>query len=113
MNIRSITYAVTLAIGVLFSSISYGDPVWIDVRSLAEHKIDNIEGDIRILHTDIVAEVSKIYPDKNTEIRLYCRSGGRAGKALLSLKNAGYHNVQNAGGINDARKVRAPTKAAE
>ncbi|PCK08823.1 MAG: sulfurtransferase [Alteromonadaceae bacterium] len=106
MNIKSITYAVTLAIGVLFFSTSYADPVWIDVRSLPENKIDSIKGDIRITHTDIVAEISKIYPDKNTEIRLYCRSGGRAGKALLALKKAGYNNVQNVGGIDDARKVR-------
>lgn len=110
VKIQAIMCAVTLTIGILFSSISFADPVWIDVRSVLEHKIDNIEGDIRISHTDIVEEVSRIYPNKNTDIRLYCLSGGRAGKALSSLKHAGYINVQNVGGIDDARKIRATTK---
>ncbi|WP_445083070.1 rhodanese-like domain-containing protein [Candidatus Nitrotoga sp. BS] len=37
---------------------------------------------------------------------MYCRGGVRAGKALSALRNAGYTNVQNVGGINDARKLR-------
>jgi phage shock protein E len=111
MTIKSITYSVALAIGILLSSSSYADPVWIDVRSVFENRIDNIEGDIRISHSEIVAKVSEIYPDKNTEIHLYCRSGGRAGYALSSLVNAGYKNVSNAGGIDDARKARAETSS--
>lgn len=107
MTVKSITYSVALAIGILLSSSSYADPVWIDVRSVFENKIDNIEGDIRISHSEIVAGVSEIYPDKNTEIRLYCRSGGRAGQATAALVNAGYRYVQNAGGIEDVRKARA------
>jgi phage shock protein E len=107
VKIPTILCAVTLMIGILFSAISFADPVWIDVRSVLENKIDNIEGDIRISHSDIVEEVSRIYPDKNTDIRLYCFSGGRAGKALHSLKQAGYQNVQNVGSIGNARKVRA------
>ncbi|CAH1387620.1 rhodanese-like domain-containing protein [Candidatus Nitrotoga sp. M5] len=110
MNMQAIIRAVALTVGILFSSMSYADPVWIDVRSVLENKIDNIEGDIRISHSDIVEGVSKIYPDKDTDIRLYCRSGGRAGKAMSALQNAGYTNVQNVGGINDARKLRAITK---
>lgn len=68
--------------------------------------IDNIEGDIRIPHDDIVEGVSEQYPDKSTEIQLYCHSGGRAGQAADALKAAGYTNVANAGGIDDARETR-------
>ena len=89
-----------------FSSLSNASTVWIDVRSVIEHSIDNIEGDVRISDGDIVEEVSEILPDKSTEIRLYCRSGGRAGKAMSALRDAGYTNVSNVGGINDARKER-------
>lgn len=110
VKIRAIMCAVSLIVGLMVNSIAFAEPVWIDVRSMLEHKIDNIEGDIRISHSDIVEEVSKIYPDKNTDIRLYCRSGGRAGKAQSSLTNAGYVNVHNVGGIEDARKQRAITK---
>jgi len=110
MKIKTAIYAVTLAAVTLFSQLSYADPVWIDVRSLQENQMDNIEGDILISHLDIVEELSKIYPDKNTDIRLYCRSGRRAGEALSALKLAGYHSVENVGSIENARKVRAITK---
>lgn len=96
-----------IALSIMFmASVSFAEPVWIDVRTAEEHAANNISGDIRITHTDIVTEVQKLYPDKNTQIQLYCRSGGRAGKAMSALKEAGYSNVVNAGGIDDARKAR-------
>lgn len=106
MNIRSAIFTCTLAMGMLFSSLSHADPVWIDVRTLVEHTIDNIEGDVRISYSDIVEGVNKLYPDKETDIRLYCRSGGRAGVALSALEQAGYRSVQNVGSIDDARRLR-------
>ena len=98
-----------LLIVVVVSLASYrvcSEPIWIDVRSSIEHALDNIDGDVRISHTEIVNEISALHPDKNTEIILYCRSGGRADKALLLLNDAGYKNVLNAGSINDARLAR-------
>ena len=80
--------------------------IWIDVRSWAEHQFDSIEGDPRIHFSEIVERVSETYPGKNTEIRLYCASGGRAQTALNSLKSAGYMNISNVGGIDRARKLR-------
>jgi len=44
---------------------------------------------------------------KNTPIYLYCAVGGRAEKARQSLLAAGYSNVTNAGGLEDARKLAA------
>ena len=99
----------TLTLGLWLSCLSsalYAETVWIDVRSSVEHKITNIEGDVRISHSDIVQEVSALIPDKNTEIRLYCLSGGRAGVAADALKNAGYSDVQNVGSIGNARELR-------
>jgi|TARA_R110001599_G_scaffold93853_1_gene244495 phage shock protein E len=95
-----------LLVALFLSATAYAEPAWIDVRSEIEHRIDNIEGDPRIAHTEVVQELSKLFPDKDTEIHLYCRSGGRAEKAKAALLNAGYNNVSNAGGINDARKAR-------
>ncbi len=104
---------IKILIGVLFVmstivkvSLSHADAIWIDVRSAEEHEQSNIHGDIRISHTDIVPEVSRLFPDRNTEIRLYCRSGRRSGIAMSALLEAGYTNVSNAGGIDDARQAR-------
>ena len=80
--------------------------VYIDVRTWVEHKVDHIDGDPRIHVSDIVEGVSKQYPAKDTPIRLYCRSGVRSSRATDRLKAQGYLDVQNIGGINDARKLR-------
>ncbi len=92
------------------SSLAYAEadsgPVWIDVRTVFEHAIDRIDGDIRISWGDIVEGVTELFPDKETEIHLYCRSGARSSRALAALKAYGYNNVFNAGGIGDARKQR-------
>lgn len=106
MPLRLIQQLALAIATTVISFASIADPVWIDTRSAIEHSIDHIEGDIRITHSDIVDEVSKLYPDKNTEIKLYCRSGGRAGRAMSALQAEGYTNVSNAGGINDARAQR-------
>jgi phage shock protein E len=106
MNRRIFSHISLFLIAMSFSLLSNADTVWIDVRSVVEHSIDNIEGDVRISGGDIVQQVSEIYPDKKMDIRLYCRSGGRAEKAMYALEKAGYTNVSSVGGINDARKER-------
>lgn len=90
----------------LFSTLTLADPVWIDVRSIEEYQQDHIQGDLRIDFEKIVTEIKKAYPDKSQEIQLYCRSGRRAGIAMNALKESGYNNVLNAGGINEVRKLR-------
>jgi len=106
MNWENAIKTVLMLLAMTLSLLSYAETVWVDVRSSAEHFVDNIKGDIRISHAEIVLEANKQIPDKSTEIRLYCRSGGRAGIAMSALKKAGYTNVSNAGGINDARNER-------
>lgn len=97
---------VVIFLLVFFSVNTIAEDLWIDVRSSLEHAIDNIEGDMRISYDEVVEEISKTHPDKNIHIKLYCRSGQRAGKAMTLLQQAGYLNVSNAGGIDDARTIR-------
>lgn len=108
MNWKNISkVAFFLVAASFFSVFSYAETAWIDVRTAVEHKIDHIEGDIRISHGDIVEKVTELYPNKDTDISLYCRSGNRAGKAKSALEEAGYTQVTNAGSIDDARKIRS------
>jgi phage shock protein E len=111
MNFKKVITGCVFFIIMLCSLLSYAETVWIDVRSADEHMIDNIEGDTRISHSVIVAETTKMFSDKDTKIGLYCRSGGRASKARALLLDAGYTNVFNVGGLNDARKARGMTEA--
>ena len=102
-RIRSLLFSL-VALG--FSAGAYAEAIWVDVRSMAEHVIDHIDGDVRISYDQILQEANVLMPDKNTEIHLYCRSGKRAAKAMLALQDAGYNNVSNNGSISDARKTR-------
>jgi len=99
--------AVLMFLSLLLTPImAQANPVWIDVRTEAEHRQDHINGDPLIPHQNIVAQVSGQFPEKDTEINLYCRSGNRAGKAKSALESAGYTNVKNRGSIGDAREAR-------
>lgn len=59
-----------------FSLIFHAEVIWVDVRSSIKHSIDSIDGDIGISHRDMVEEISELFPDKYTQIQLYCRSAG-------------------------------------
>jgi phage shock protein E len=106
MKFKSLCKTLFVLLALSLSQLSYAETVWIDVRSSVERAVSSIDGDIHVAYTDIAEEVTKLYPDKSTEIHLYCQSGGRAEKAKSSLEAAGYTNVVNAGGISDARKER-------
>ncbi|MFT6694288.1 MAG: phage shock protein E [Neolewinella sp.] len=106
MNFRILGNISLLLLVSSFSSLANADSNWIDVRSELEYSIDSIEGDVRISHGDIVKQINQMFPDKGSEIQLYCRSGGRAGIAMSALRDAGYTNVSNAGGIDQARRKR-------
>lgn len=81
------------------------DSVWIDVRSQAEYEAEHLEGTTLIPHASISDQISKLGVEKSAPIKLFCRSGGRAGTAKKTLESMGYTNVENIGGIGDARKA--------
>ena len=91
---------------MLAPMLAQAKPVWIDVRTEAEHRQNHIVGDPLIPHASIVAQVTGQFPNKDAEINLYCRSGNRAGIAKSALESAGYTNVNNMGSLEDARKAR-------
>ena len=84
--------------------------VWIDVRSSSEFSSGHVEGAYHIPYDEIGDEIAALGLDKDTNIHLYCRSGGRAGKALKVLKGMGYSQVHNDGGLSN---LAHPAKLAE
>lgn len=74
--------------------------VLIDVRESYEKAISDIGGQLIPLSC-FETEFAKLEPQKDAEIILYCRSGGRSGQAASFLISKGYKNVTNVlGGIN-------------
>lgn len=106
MNVVSWFRVPVFLISLFISSLVFAETVWIDVRSQAEHTANNIPGDLRIDHLNIVNELASMETDKNADIRLYCRSGNRAGVSKRALEAAGYTSVTNVGSIAQARKER-------
>jgi phage shock protein E len=99
---------------ILSSFGALADPVyWIDVRTAAEYNAGHLQGAVNIPHGEIASEITGLTQDKNAEIYVYCRSGGRAGKALNSLEKLGYTQVVNEGGYDDVMEnmVKSETKS--
>jgi len=88
----------------LFAEVPAGS-VWIDVRSPAEYQRGHLEEAQLIPFDGIEVGVAGLKLDRDAPIYLYCAVGGRAERARQSLLAAGYTNVTNAGGLEDARKL--------
>lgn len=87
------------------------EPVWIDVRTVAEFQADHIDGALNIEFVGIVEGLSQRKFDLDTPVYLYCRSGRRSGIAKQSLEQAGYTQVINAGGLAQAKVLQATAKS--
>ncbi|MFT6327354.1 MAG: phage shock protein E [Crocinitomicaceae bacterium] len=99
-----------LTTGLILTIASFtalAETIWLDVRSSSEFSSGHIEGAIHLTHTNVTEQASSLLPNKDDEILVYCRSGGRSGKAETMLKELGYTNVKNIGGLADAKKLKA------
>ena len=83
------------------------DAVWIDVRTPGEYQQAHLQQAQLIPFDGIQAGVARLELAKDKPIYLYCAVGGRAEKARQSLLAAGYTNVTNAGGLENARQLAA------
>ncbi len=72
----------------------------LDVRTPEEYAAVRIPGSRLLPLNQVESGISKIAGDKNTEIIVYCLSGGRAAAACTLLNAMGYANVSNMGGIS-------------
>lgn len=78
--------------------VETGEIFLLDVREEYEWDLGHIAGAKLISLGDINAETTKDLP-KNIPLYVYCRSGSRAGGAVAELKQLGFNNAVNIGGI--------------
>jgi rhodanese-related sulfurtransferase len=74
----------------------------IDVRTLAEWNNGHLSNAVFLPMDQLSDKISVIVPDKNQPVILYCQSGNRAGRMMNLMKEQGYTQVVNAGGVDDA-----------
>lgn len=77
--------------------------IYLDVRTPEEYAEGHYPNAI---NHDVNLFMMGTYPDealvsKDDDIKIYCRSGARAGVAKDMLEKAGYENVENVGGLSD------------
>jgi phage shock protein E len=105
---RSLSKVVVALFLLVFSSASWGgDALWIDVRSADEYNTEHVSEAVNIPHTEISGRIDEVTADKDALIYVYCRSGRRSGIAQTTLSEAGYTNVVNVGGLQDAQAKAA------
>jgi phage shock protein E len=96
-----------LPVLVFSSAIWAGEALWIDVRSAGEYNTEHVAAAANIPYTEIGGRIGEVTGDKDALIYVYCRSGRRSGIAQNTLKEAGYTNVANLGGLQDAQNKAA------
>jgi phage shock protein E len=108
--LRFLSNTLILLIILLVSTATWaGEAVWIDVRSAEEYNSEHVAAAVNIPYTEISERVGEVAMDKGALIYVYCRSGRRSGIAQSTLEEAGYTNVVNLGGLEDAQTKAAKT----
>lgn len=84
---------------VLIDKVSNREVFLLDVREDSEWIVGHIDGASHLPLGEINKESVRDLP-KDKPIYIYCRSGRRAGEAVMKLKALGFVDVYNIGGIN-------------
>jgi phage shock protein E len=84
-----------------------GEAHWIDVRTAEEYASGHVTQAVNIPYEEITERIGEVTTDKDALIYVYCRSGRRSGIAREALAEAGFSNVVNVGGLEDALKKAA------
>jgi len=75
-----------------------GGTVFIDCRTEKEYRSGHVPGAMNIPRGLLEFQIEGKIPDKNANIVMYCKSGGRACLACESITKMGYENVNNMDG---------------
>jgi rhodanese-related sulfurtransferase len=84
-------------------------PVLIDVREEHEYELAHIGGAVHICRGTLEMEVEHDYPDRATQVILYCSRGDRSALAGVTLRELGYTTVASIdGGLHAWRQKDLP-----
>lgn len=75
-----------------------GGYVFLDCREPKEFKMGHVPGAINIPRGLLEFKIEKAVSDKNENIVIYCKKGGRGCLAACTLCRMGYKNVKNMAG---------------
>lgn len=76
--------------------------VLLDVRTAEEYRAGYIDGSVNV-PLNKISSIENTVKDKSTPLYVHCYSGSRSGQAVAYLKQMGYINAKNIGGISSYR----------
>ena len=79
--------------------VQTGGATLVDVRTPREYVGGHLSGALSLPLDELAAKASKVLPDKEKAVVLYCLSGARSGSAARLLAHMGYQNVRNLGAM--------------
>jgi phage shock protein E len=82
--------------------------VYVDVRRPDEWAAGHVAGAIHIPHTELGERWHELESYRDADIVLYCRTGRRSGIAEEILRQAGFENVENGGGLSGLARQGVP-----
>lgn len=86
-----------------------GEYLFIDCREPKEYKMGHVPGAINIPRGLLEFKIDKKVPDKNQNIVMYCKTGGRSCLSSCTLCRMGFKNVKSmAGGWKAWEKAGYP-----
>ena len=71
----------------------------VDVRSPGEFAAGHIEGAVNLPLDRLAQDAATLLPDKQAPLMLCCVSGARSGLGVQLLRQQGYENAVNGGGV--------------
>ncbi len=86
----------------LKEAVKESDTVFVDVRTKSEFNSGHIPGAKNIPLDELMGRLDELDGIRGPLV-LYCRSGNRSGMALHMLREAGWDNLYNGGGIDDVK----------
>lgn len=83
------------------AAVSSTGPIIIDVRTWEEFNYGAVPNSICLPLDDLPYKAEEIIGSKDREVIVYCASGARSAYAVRVLKQMGFTNVENGGGLHD------------
>lgn len=74
-------------------------PLLLDVRTEREYASVSLQGSVHLPLSQLADRIGEIAPDRRTPLQVVCASGARSSAACMLLRQLGYTDVTNAGGL--------------
>ena len=88
-------HVTNVPVSVAKELLDEGGSIFLDVRTAKEFKMGHIPGAVHIERGLLEFMINNQVPDKNAQIVVYCKVGGRGSLAAHTLVRMGYKNVTN------------------